>query len=308
MQQKNVVILLWTYTRDPRLTAEPACRALVEKCLDAMLQYQTQFFKVDNFDLLLLVQTARHVQKDPHLKDNADVVSKLMQQMRQLDAHCLQSIDLMSVHEFVTVSTFYLSLLSEGVCSKSLAEALLGKIGESLGEFNELQLVLFKSTIESAFVKERQLYSSDEAARAHMFHGDAAIVAALEECYRGLQVELQQLREAKELSLVEEHVRGQVREKLSLMDEGEVGQEWRRKAKIYHEQGDEEVRGRLSMEMHRSGASRAEESREEAEEPSKGDSEQVEADQNSGVDSEAETEAMKKLKKYLLNQGKSNRQ
>ena len=52
--------------------------------------------------------------------------------MKQLDSHCLQSIDLMNVHEFVTVANFYLSQISEGVCSKSLAEALLGKVTESL--------------------------------------------------------------------------------------------------------------------------------------------------------------------------------
>ena len=58
--------------------------------------------------------------------------------MKQLDAHCLSNIDLMSIHEFVTVSTFYLGLLSEGVCSKALAMTLLDKISESLMEFNEL--------------------------------------------------------------------------------------------------------------------------------------------------------------------------
>ena len=55
MQQKNVVILLWTYSRDPRLTSDDRCLLLIEKCLDALLQYQTQFFKIDNFDILLLV-------------------------------------------------------------------------------------------------------------------------------------------------------------------------------------------------------------------------------------------------------------
>lgn len=55
MQQKNIVILLWTYSRDSRLTSEESCQFLIEKCLDALLQYQTQFFKMDNFDILLLV-------------------------------------------------------------------------------------------------------------------------------------------------------------------------------------------------------------------------------------------------------------
>ena len=104
--------------------------------------------------------------------------------MRQLDSHCLQSIDLMSIHEFVTISTFYLSQLPEGVCSKSLAEELLGKISESLSEFNELQLVLFKATIEQAFMKERSLYDSEDAARAHMFQGDATLISALESGYQ----------------------------------------------------------------------------------------------------------------------------
>ena len=51
------------------------------------------------------------------------------------------------------------------------------------------------------------MYDSDEAARAHMFQGDVAIITALEQCYQDVQVELKKLREAKELSIVEEHVR-----------------------------------------------------------------------------------------------------
>ena len=78
------------------------------------------------------MQTVKHLQRDPILKENTDLLSKVMQSMKQLDSHCLQSIDLMNVHEFVTIATFYLSQLSEGVCSKSLAEALLGKVTESL--------------------------------------------------------------------------------------------------------------------------------------------------------------------------------
>ena len=142
------MVLLWTYTRDTRLTQDEKCRHLVEKCLDALLQFQTQFFKIDNFDLLLLVQTCKHVQQDPTLSQNNPFISKLMQQMRLLDAQALASIDLMSIHEFVTIATFYLSLLSEGVSSKALAEAFLSKIQDSLSEFNELQLILFKTSLE----------------------------------------------------------------------------------------------------------------------------------------------------------------
>ena len=110
--------------------------------------------------------------------------------MKQLDAHCLASIDKMSIHEFVTISTFYISLLSDGVCSKALAEALLGKVEDSVSEFNELQLVLFKTSIEQAFLRERSFYESDEMARPLMFYGDVNLIRALESTYLAVQTEL----------------------------------------------------------------------------------------------------------------------
>ena len=120
--------------------------------------------------------------------------------MKQLDAHCLASIDQMSVHEFVTISTFYIQLLSDGVCSKALAEALLGKVEESVSEFNELQLVLFKTSLEQVFVRERSLYESDDLAKAFMFQGDVKLITALETTYLAVQTELAELREEKELA------------------------------------------------------------------------------------------------------------
>ena len=135
MQQKSLAILIWTYTRDMRLMADQNCRHFVEKAVDAMLQYQTQSLTVDNFDLLLLAQSITHIQDD---QPSQNILSKLIQLAKQLDAYALKNIDRMSVHEFVSISSFYLGLLSDGVCSKALAEAFLGKIQDSVTEFNEL--------------------------------------------------------------------------------------------------------------------------------------------------------------------------
>jgi ABC-type phosphate transport system auxiliary subunit len=106
----------------------------------------------------------------------------------------------MSVHEFVTISTFYISLLSDGVCSKALAEVLLGKVEDSVTEFNELQLILFKTSLEQVFLRERSLYESDDLARALMFYGDAKLIKTLETTYKAVQTELEELREEKELA------------------------------------------------------------------------------------------------------------
>ena len=154
----------------------------------------------------------------------------------------------MSVHEFVTIATFYLSLLSDGICSKALAEAFLDKMRESISEFNELQLVLFKTSLEQTFVKERSIYESDDLARAHMFHGDAQLISAMEQTYIALQNEIIQLREAKELNTIEEHVRESVRSKLEQMEQTPG----KKKKMFVHEQGEKAVRDKLSEEMHQS--------------------------------------------------------
>ena len=105
-----------------------------------MLHYETQFLQIDNFDILLLVQMIGNIQEDPNLMKNDDLLQKAMQQAKQLDALVLKNLDRMSIHEFVTISHFYLSYLSEGICSKTLAESFLEKIVDSVTEFNELQL------------------------------------------------------------------------------------------------------------------------------------------------------------------------
>lgn len=60
-------------------------------------------------------------------------------------------------------------------------------------------------------MKERSMYESEDQARSHMFHGDSLLIQDLEETYIAVQTELNQLREAKELNIVEEHVRERVR-------------------------------------------------------------------------------------------------
>ena len=54
-----------------------------------------------------------------------------------------------------------------------------------------------------------------------MFHGDAALIQAMEATYLSLQNEIEQLREAKELAMIEEHVRENIREKLGASEDGD---------------------------------------------------------------------------------------
>ena len=85
----------------------------------------------------------------------------------------------MSVHEFVTISMFYLENML--ICSVPLAVALCRKMASSVEEFNEYQLFLLKSTLEQAFVSERKKFADDdEQASQKMFSGSKDLIIALE--------------------------------------------------------------------------------------------------------------------------------
>ena len=51
MYQKSQCILLWTYSRDERLLD----KEFLAKIIEAMIGFQGQVFKLDNFDLLLIL-------------------------------------------------------------------------------------------------------------------------------------------------------------------------------------------------------------------------------------------------------------
>lgn len=90
----------------------------------------------------------------------------------------------MSVHEFVTITAFYLESLPDSVCSKPLAMALLTKTQEAVTDFNEMQLHLLKTTLEMMFRKERGKYQNEEDAKSLMFNGDEELAQLVESTYK----------------------------------------------------------------------------------------------------------------------------
>lgn len=101
LYQKSQAILLWTYTRDERLLRDEQCQKFIHQTLDALVMFPDQF---DNFDLTLIVQSITNVR---NAKCN-DFMQKLFVLAQRCDAVCLQQIPKMSIHEFVTITQFYL--------------------------------------------------------------------------------------------------------------------------------------------------------------------------------------------------------
>jgi len=65
---------MWTYTKDEKLSRNDQ---FIEKIADAMLRYESQVFKLDNFDLLLIVQSISHLKRSHMLETNPALVSKM---------------------------------------------------------------------------------------------------------------------------------------------------------------------------------------------------------------------------------------
>ena len=112
----------------------------------------------------------------------------------------------MSIHEFVTISQFYLA--NTQICSKPLQMTLLTKIADSVQEFNEMQLIILKSTIEYMFIEEKKAKQQKEL----MFDGKLDFV---ENTYRELLLELDELAEEKALLHAEEKITLEVRRRIN---------------------------------------------------------------------------------------------
>jgi hypothetical protein len=111
--------------------------------------------------------------------------------VQQLNPFVIRNIERMSIHEFVTVSRFYLSQMHvPGICSKALATSLFAKIDDSITEFNELQLMLFKTAIEKTFVAEQSKYANQslDQLESFMFQGDKEMLELMNETYEKIQV------------------------------------------------------------------------------------------------------------------------
>ena len=131
MYQKNQAILLWTYSRNEKLLD----LGFLVKVIDSMLSFSGQLFHLDNFDLLLIVQSALHLSRSETVKKDQVFMTKLKQLTIMADTFVLKEMDKLNVHEFTTVCIYYLTHLD--VCSQPLKTALIDKICRAVSEFNE---------------------------------------------------------------------------------------------------------------------------------------------------------------------------
>ena len=107
-----------------------------------MLGFQGQVFRLDNFDLLLITQAASHLERSQDVSEDHMFMSKLAQLTQMCDTFALKNLDSMNIHEYTTTVIYYMG--RPEICSSQLRRALLNKMNESIQEFNEYQLHIFR--------------------------------------------------------------------------------------------------------------------------------------------------------------------
>lgn len=192
MSQKNQCILFWVYSRNPAIFDKD----FVSEIIDAMLSYQGQVFKLDNFDLLLICQSAMHLERNLKVCEDDEFMDKVARLTQMCDTHVLMEIPNFNLHEFTVIVIYYLNRSS--VCSRDLRNALLAKLQQCVPDFNEYQLHVFLHTLQE--LKQEESHPTD--------------IQRIEVVEAALQHELSELQEEKVLLEAEDKIRETIRAKL----------------------------------------------------------------------------------------------
>lgn len=171
-----------------------------------MLSYQGQVFKLDNFDLLLICQSAMHLERNDKVCEDDEFMGKVGRLAQMCDTHVLMEIPNFSLHEFTVVVIYFLG--RSFLCSRDLRNALLAKMQQSVGDFNEYQLHVFLHLLRD-LKEEEEIHPTD--------------IQKIEVVEAALQQELTELQEEKVLIEAEDKIRETIRAKLEQLQKAKQG-------------------------------------------------------------------------------------
>lgn len=130
-------------------------------------------------------------------------MAKLSQLTQMCDTFALKNLHNMNIHEFTTTVIYYMS--HPEVCSSSLRRALLHKMNDSVQEFNEYQLHIFRKLIK----------------RGHRL-ADQVEEELVAEIVAKLDAEIEEVQRAKILMSGEDKIRQEIRRRLKEMMEAKA--------------------------------------------------------------------------------------
>ena len=158
-----------------------------------MLNYHGQVFKLDNFDILLILQAAMHLERNGEVKGDHQFFSKLCQLTQMADTFVIQNLDRMNLHEFTTTVIYYFN--HQEICSQKLRQSLVQKLDSSISDFNEYQLHVFSHLVQNLKNAEND-----------------SIILGLQ---AKLRHELEELQREKVLMASEDKLREEIRRRLN---------------------------------------------------------------------------------------------
>jgi hypothetical protein len=116
---------------------------------------------------------------------------------------------------------------------------LLEKILTCTPEFNELQLIVFKGSLEYMFMQEKKRLGGKKEL---MFGGDEALFAKVEGAYKEIYIELNELLQEKYLMEAEDKITEEVRRRIQAIKSDST-------PTIVKKQGTEEINRKLNEKI-----------------------------------------------------------
>ena len=138
LSEKSIAMLLWWYSRQ-----EYPDKEFIEILKKSVKNLNQPSY--DNFDLMLIVQ-AWKLFEGSHLKDDNDFMSTTMDMLSYLESFVTKEIKKMNIHEFMTVTTFY---LLRNIGTTNTITVFKNMIVEHIDEFNQVQLALLISALKA---------------------------------------------------------------------------------------------------------------------------------------------------------------
>lgn len=131
LAEKSLAMMLWSYSRE-----ESPDQKWIETLITSIkLKTKPKF---DNFDLLLIVQACK-IFEGSYLKEDNEFASKSITMLEELETQISREINNMNIHEFMTISSFY---ILKNIESKALLTIFKNKVVKHMEEFSDVQLSL----------------------------------------------------------------------------------------------------------------------------------------------------------------------
>ena len=137
LSEKSLAMILWSYSK-----VESPDQEFLEKAKNCISNINRPIY--DHFDLTLIVQACK-LFEGSHLIEDHNFMASTMAMLNYLESHIINHVEKMNVHQFITVSTFF---LLRNIGSTKVINVFKSQITKHIEEFDRIQLALIRDALQ----------------------------------------------------------------------------------------------------------------------------------------------------------------